>query len=205
MKLNGEDNFVQLPYTMANHDELTIACWTKWAGGDRWQRLWDFGNGTNQYLFFSPSTDSGMRFAIKDNGDEQQVRTTSTLSRTRWTHVAVTIGTNGAVLYIDGEVKAQNESVTIKPSDINPIFNYVGRSQFAADPAYKGNIDDFRIYNYALSAEEIKDLVDTTTGVHAPEKADAEPNEVGYDLSGRRVKPDAKGLVVTKGKKMLVK
>ena len=205
LKLNGEDNFVQLPYTVANHDELTIACWTKWAGGDRWQRLWDFGNGTNQYLFFSPSTDSGMRFAIKDNGDEQQVRTTSTLSRTRWTHVAVTIGANGAVLYIDGEVKAQNESVTIKPSDINPIFNYVGRSQFAADPAYKGNIDDFRIYNYALSAEEIKDLVDTTTGVHAPEMADALPNEVGYDLSGRRVKPDAKGLVVTKGKKVLVK
>ena len=109
------------------------------------------------------------------------------------------------MLYIDGEVKAQNESVTIKPSDINPIFNYVGRSQFAADPAYKGNIDDFRIYNYALSAEEIKDLVDTTTGVHAPEMADALPNEVGYDLSGRRVKPDAKGLVVTKGKKVLVK
>ena len=44
-----------------------------------------------------------------------------------------------------------------------PFLNYIGRSQFDADPLFDGNIDDFFIYNYALSAEEIKALYNGET------------------------------------------
>jgi hypothetical protein len=34
-------------------------------------------------------------------------------------------------------------------------LNYLGRSQFSSDPMFNGYIDDFRVYNYALSDTEI--------------------------------------------------
>jgi hypothetical protein len=33
--------------------------------------------------------------------------------------------------------------------------NFLGRSQFAADPYFAGLIDDFRVYRRALSPEQI--------------------------------------------------
>ena len=55
---------------------------------------------------------------------------------------------------MNGEVKA-TANVTIKPSDFKPNKNYIGKSQFA-DPLFNGLIDEFRVYNRALSADEIK-------------------------------------------------
>jgi hypothetical protein len=36
--------------------------------------------------------------------------------------------------------------------------NWIGRSQYPADPYFNGKIDDFRIYHGALSAAEIAAL-----------------------------------------------
>jgi hypothetical protein len=36
--------------------------------------------------------------------------------------------------------------------------NWIGKSQFGADPNFDGSIDDFRIYDYALSAGEMEAL-----------------------------------------------
>ncbi len=204
--LSGSRNFIQLPYTVANHDEITIACWLYWKGGSNWQRAWDFGTGTSQYLFFSPRSDSGMRFAIKNGGDEQQIRTTSLLSTNKWVHVTVSLGAEGGTLYVDGEAIASNSSINIKPSDIQPIFNYIGRSQFSADPYFKGYVDDFRVYNYALSADEVKAIANHTDGIDDISDRESASiqlqKEIVYDLQGRPVPGrNAKGVVVKKGKK----
>jgi hypothetical protein len=41
-------------------------------------------------------------------------------------------------------------------------LNYIGRSQYP-DPLFSGNIDDFRIYNYVLPADEIQNLMNVTS------------------------------------------
>jgi hypothetical protein len=51
----------------------------------------------------------------------------------------VTIGTSGVTIYIDGVKNASSSSITLRPSDVTPTMNYLGRSQFAADPAF--NVD----------------------------------------------------------------
>ena len=40
----------------------------------------------------------------------------------------------------------------------NIDYAFIGRSQFGEDPYFDGMIDDLRIYNRALSAEEIHDF-----------------------------------------------
>ena len=38
---------------------------------------------------------------------------------------------------------------------VNPVENWVGKSSFAADPGLSAAIDELRVYDHALSAEEI--------------------------------------------------
>ena len=80
---------------------MTIACWVLWSGGEQWQRIWDFGNGTDQYMFLTPRGDNVMRFAIKNGGEEQRLDHTTTLGTRNWRHVAVTIADGVTVLYVE--------------------------------------------------------------------------------------------------------
>ncbi|MBP5380458.1 MAG: RICIN domain-containing protein [Bacteroidaceae bacterium] len=197
-------NYIQLPYSVANHDEITIACWVLWSGGDQWQRIWDFGNGTDQYMFLTPRGDNVMRFAIKNGGEEQRLDHTTTLGTRNWRHVAVTMADGVTTLYLDGEVVATSHSITIKPSDIKPVFNYLGRSQFLTDPSLNGRIDEFRIYNYALNASEIQSLVDYEDAI---EYIHTDKTKIGttYTLSGRRATNRDHGILVRDGKKVVIK
>ena len=155
--LNGTDNFIQLPAAIANLDEISIAVWVYWRGGDIWQRIFDFGNGEQQNLFLTPSSDAGgMRFAINKGAGEQRLNTDA-LIENEWTHLAVVMNANGAGLYVNGKLAEHSSAVTIKPGDFRPVLNYLGRSQFP-DPLFNGRIDDFRIYNYALSVAELAEL-----------------------------------------------
>ena len=110
-----------------------------------------------------------MRFAIK-NGGEEQTLDCAKLPVVQWKHVAVTIGQGRTAIYIDGEEAASTTDITIKPSDIRPAMNFLGRSQFDSDPALTGTIQDVRIYNYALTAEEVKQAMKLE--VESPVKGD---------------------------------
>ena len=147
--------YIQLPYEIASHDEMTFCAWVKCLSTSQWTRIFDFGNGTSQYMFLTANAGNSTRFAIKNGGDEQ-ILDCDRLTAAKWKHVAVTIGQGRTAIYIDGEEAASTTNITIRPSDICPAINYLGRSQFDADPAFTGTIQDVRIYNYALNADEVK-------------------------------------------------
>lgn len=156
--LDGSADYLQLPTAIANRDEMTIALWVRWKGNGNWQRIFDFGNNENQYMFLTTNASNGkMRFAIKNNSEEQ-VMDISKLGTYTWKHITLTLSKDSVVAYIDGEKKASSTDITIRPSDFCPLFNYIGRSQFRGDAMFKGDIDDLHIYNYALSAEEVNAL-----------------------------------------------
>ena len=80
---------------------------------------------------------------------------------TGWHHTAVVIDgtTMTATLYLDGGAVAGTSSVAVLPKDLGVTTqNWIGRSQFTADAFFNGTVDDFRIYNRALSAAEVRYL-----------------------------------------------
>ena len=91
--------------------------------------------------------------------------TAQPLPLNEWLHIAVTAGPDGAYVYINGEVAAQNVNpITVTELEV-PM--YVGCLQreggILEDTAglintFNGQIDDIRVYNYARSQEEIIDL-----------------------------------------------
>jgi len=162
MVFDGVDDYVSLPAAAADSQDITVAAWVLWNGGAANQRVFDFGNNTSQYLFLSPNS-GGLRFAIKNGGDEQQL-TTTTLATGQWVHLAVTLGGSTAKLYVNGALAATNNAITIHPGDFKPQFNYIGKSQWP-DPLFNGMTDGFRIYNYAITPAEITVLMDEVPAV----------------------------------------
>ncbi len=203
ISLSGSDNYIQLPYTIGSHDEMTIACWFRYSGGSSWQRIFDFGNGTDQYMFLTSNSGSGPRFAIKNGGDEETIDAGTSLLNTRWYHFVVTIEDGKACLYMNGELKGTNDHLTIKPSDIRPVLNYIGRSQYAADPLLRGYVADFTVYNYALSEEEVDGLYTGIEDIAASDMASEAGKGVEYNIAGRRATTHDKGVIIRDGKKVL--
>ena len=163
INLDGTEDFVQLPADIASHQEITVATWIYYNGGGQWQRVFDFGNGTDEYMFLTPdSWTGGIQYGIKYNGAEENLYGPS-IATGEWTHVAVTLGADGAALYVNGGLVDSNAGFVLSPNDFKPIQNYIGRSQYP-DPALNASVDDFRVYNYPLSATEIADLAGITVG-----------------------------------------
>jgi fibronectin type 3 domain-containing protein len=169
--LNGSTNYVTLPSGVVNYQDITIATWVYWNGGNQWQRIFDFGTGTSNYMHMTPrSGGNTLRFVIAENGVEQTIET-SQLATGTWVHLAITLNGDTATLYVNGTAAATRTTFTYNPNDIAATLNYIGKSQFSADPLFNGLVDDFRIYNYPLSAAEVAALVDLVpaapTGVAA--------------------------------------
>lgn len=167
---DGSDDYMKLPYHVGDMKQMTFAAWVKGGSTTAWQRIFDFGNGEDEYLFLTPTNGSTMRFEIKKDGVTQGLDATTTLGTGTWKHIAVTIGANEVTIYINGVKNASTTGITLRPSDVAPTLSYLGRSQFAADPAFKGYMSNVRIYNYALSAAEVKALTSTSV---APEDIEA--------------------------------
>ena len=159
LSLDGVSQYALLADPVANAS--TFAGWVKWNGGADWQRIFDFGNGAGTYFFLTPSASTGnLRFAITTNGNgaEQIIEAPGPLPTNSWCHVAVTLDGSTGLLYLDGISVATNTALTIRPWQTLARTNYIGHSQFPADPLFGGKIDSFRIFGRALSAAEIQNI-----------------------------------------------
>lgn len=159
MDLDGAGQYSMLPANLfASTTNCTFAGWVNWDGGAAWQRVFDFGNDTTQYMFLTPGSGGGtLRFAITTNGGgAEQIVETLPLPVGQWRHVAVTLGGAMANLYTNGVLAASGPCVIV-PASFNPALNYLGRSQWP-DPLFNGRLDEFYFYNYALTAAEISRL-----------------------------------------------
>ena len=202
--LNGKESYVKLPSGIINNSQMTIAVWAYVSSITKtWQRVFDFGNGENQYMFFTPNNGSEARFVMKNGGNEE-ILSTSKLSL-GWHYIAVTISNERVALYIDGDLKDYSDAMTIRPLDIKPRLNYIGRSQFSADPLFSGYINDLRIYNYPLTGEDITKLYngEEPTGLKELKEEIKSKDTNIYDISGRKYTTPQKGINIIGGRKVV--
>ncbi len=163
ISLDGANSYVQLPANIAKGSAFTFAAWIYWNGGSNWQRIFDFGNDTSHYLFLTPSSGSGtLRFTINNGSGEQIVERSGALASGSWQHVALTLNGSNAVLYVNGTPAASSASFSIAPSAFSPIRNYLGKSQFPADPLFNGKLDEVEIADFAMTSAQISVLFHST-------------------------------------------
>ncbi|WP_169081754.1 beta-L-arabinofuranosidase domain-containing protein [Paenibacillus sp. PL91] len=160
--------YVQLPNNILNGvTDITVSTWVYMDSSQNYARLFDFGSGTTRYMFVTSTGRNegaeGLTAAITTNGwgSEQHVTKGTDLSTGAWKHVTLVIEGKTGILYEDGVKVAENHDLTLNPSSLgSTTSNFIGKSQFAGDAAFRGKFEDFRIYNKALSAAEITSLLD---------------------------------------------
>lgn len=207
---------ISLDLCVTSPNQLAKYCWA-----------WAFSNGTSQYLaMVNKAGNADWYYEIKDGGASQTNSSTS-LRVNQWHTVTVVQNSSTNTLYIDGEKKA-SASISLKPATFGYqlVGNWLGRSPFSGD-AYLENtyLDNLRIYNTALSAEEVQALADArptslALGDETPVetlRADggiAVPGDDIYDLQGRKVAPAdgasalsrlSRGIYIANGRKWLVR
>ena len=145
----------------------TFEVWVNWTAnnGQMWQRVFDFGvsdmgdgvQGTGDaYLFLAVDN---FRFCYRASADTPEVFVDAPVNfpSPATAHVAAVFddSTNQLRLYLNAALQ-DSVSITGSLSAISDLSNWLGRSQFAADPGFGGNLREFRIYNVALSQAQIQ-------------------------------------------------
>lgn len=152
---------VRLPNGLiAGDNAYTVAAWVKWNGNIAdWSQNYSsiyfsdtFVSAENELNYFM---NMGLTNAQKLYISKPLVGSTSELPVGSWAHVAMTVDPLGeTVLYLNGMEIARVASLTRTTLGTNEHF--LGGNFW--DQNFNGSMDEFRMYNKALTAEQIAEL-----------------------------------------------
>ncbi|MEX8056662.1 family 43 glycosylhydrolase [Microbacterium sp. 16-032] len=171
VRLDGNDDDVKLPNDILKGlDSITVSTDVivrPEQSGNYF--IWGLGNTTDWYgngYLFATGNPARTGIALGNWTTEQKAESTTALERGVWKKLTYTLdaASKTSRMYIDGVQIAENTNTTSLPSMIGggtTTANYLGRSNYTPDKRLAGSLRDFRIYNRALTATEVKGLVKT--------------------------------------------
>ncbi len=159
LSFDGVDDYVEITEAVGKPlKDFTLVTWVKTTYSGERRMIVSAGNDWDYHLDMRPW--GAARVQYYDGANWHSAESTSLINDGRWHHVAGTYGLiNGKLLlriYVDGILEEEKE-VTSYPRDTGPRVR-VGVSQGAPIDFWNGTIDEVRIYNRALSEEEIKQI-----------------------------------------------
>ncbi len=160
MRFDGINDYVELPPGFADFSwGLTLSVWAKPKTNGAWARFVDFANGSpsDNILFARGDTTDSFVLEIYDGGAGGGVWSPAVLELNVWQMLTATVDRYGnVVLYKNGE--RVGVGTTRRPNVVPRGSNYIGRSNWFHDLPYAGSMDDLRLYDYPLTAQEVADL-----------------------------------------------
>jgi glucose/arabinose dehydrogenase/PKD repeat protein len=165
LTFDGVDDWV----TVADADSLdiggplTLEAWVK----PRVQGIWD-----NVLVKEAPASLAYALYATGDAGAPRpnaavgvsELFAPGVLPTGAWTHLAATYDGSAIRIYVDGVLVATQGGVTAPPTTGNPLR--IGGDTIGSDEFFDGSIDEIRIYDRALTADEVG--TDMNTRIGAP-------------------------------------
>lgn len=154
---DGTNDYLQITnYHMSNLVEYSIACWV-YPTSDVDYLFLVRGNGQHQIHL----SGDGLMFRDTKNSSQRIVPWNYTFMANTWTHICCTYKLGEIFLYCNGVQTNHNTLYTHSNSQTNANNTEIriGRQQSSTSDSYfSGKINDFRIYNHALSLKEIKEI-----------------------------------------------
>ncbi len=191
MEFDGTDDYISFEKDLSSLTDFTLEQWIYIDNFKNYARTFDFGSGTSNNMLLAPSNGtSGIpAFEIRASGTKYRQDANSKLTTGCWHHIAVTLSGTTLSIYIDGVLDVQNTSYNANPSMIGATTNnWMGRSQYSADAYFDGKIDETRIWNRALTQEEIRSQYGSLTGneegLYAYWRFDEEGSDYTIDATG---------------------
>jgi uncharacterized protein len=163
LQLSGASEYASIPGLNINSfSGLTIEVWFTLGANPQWSRIFDFGSSQSSYLYLTPNGSSGTPDLelLTPGGSSRDVTDPSALTTGDETFMAITIKSTGSddsavAMYVNGTEVASGD-IANQLSDLAPTTNnWLGQSEFAANPYFNGSIDEFRVFNDAQTAGQI--------------------------------------------------
>jgi hypothetical protein len=160
--MDGGGGYVQLPaQIIGGYSALSFETWVSFGANAAWARLWDFGeqnpdgSGKSSAYFTPHNGANGMQMTMfKPNAGTDAILSTN-LDNVSETQVVGVYTGNYLELYLNGVLASRTSPVSFSPQDLNDTNSFIGKSMFNADPTFTGSVDEFRIYQGALTASQV--------------------------------------------------
>ncbi|HWT92955.1 MAG TPA: LamG-like jellyroll fold domain-containing protein [Solirubrobacteraceae bacterium] len=179
LEFGGDDQVVIPNAAEFDVEQITISAWVRPTTGKKWKailtrRADDYGwDGLAYALFASTDWDNSAPVA---QSQWEPAWGGWPLRLNQWSHVAATHDGTFWRIYVNGVEVGQREAKFLKDSDRPMVIG--GSEDFPAE-GFEGMIDELRVYNRALSVEEIQRDRDTRVG----KPVDGQPQEPAMALS----------------------
>ncbi len=187
--LDGVDGYISLGANTYDQDEITLNIWLNWTTEvdfQWWTRVFDFGTHIDKdppaernVMFITTFTDwdgdgeGQMQWNIHPYfwapGTDSVLLSQTSIIRNRWYMLTMVHHPDYAQLWLDGVLQSEIELPGLHPSDMSDFEDiFIGRANWN-DPLFTGKLDDFTIWDKALTEEEILELYgDFASSVQIP-------------------------------------
>ena len=206
-RFDGVNDYMLVNNRLPDSEQLTISAWIR--------PEYDIVAVIFYYAaFFTPGRDTELAtrpglslyatFTKDDVSSSGTLLVSKVLENRAWSHVAMILGKDGSKIYVNGLPKATSGVVSHNIGyHSNPHIGAANHGLHYED-FFLGDIDDIRIYNRALSADEVKALYDAEKPAEAKQPVFVKKGLVAYypfngnakDESGNGNDGNVKGAVL---------
>jgi hypothetical protein len=158
---SASSQYLQINTFTTGNNGLSFAFWFKSSNNLMWARVFDFGNGMlNNTLLFAPNP---FVFHCYLGSTCYSMPSSPVCNNDVWCFIAITMTYSTSLsgstwtLYVNGSVHSVSTNKPY-PLPVTRTRNYLGKSNWKADPYYRGMLGEFRLYSTALTKTEIEIL-----------------------------------------------
>jgi regulation of enolase protein 1 (concanavalin A-like superfamily) len=164
VKLDGVDDYVQVAHNanLCVTGEVTVSVWvyaerTDGPAASGYQGIVAKGNAPRSYSLYTTAA-GPLHFSTGPSGAYIGTTSSTPLPTKQWVHVAVKVEGGQHKYFINGVAAGVGGAGTVLPGagDTSPVV--IGRTAEGASRSFQGMIDDVRIYDLALTDQQILDL-----------------------------------------------
>jgi hypothetical protein len=161
LEFDGDGDYVDVGKEPAFDikNQITVSAWIKVNAFDKdWQTI--IAKGDRSWRLQRNWNKNTLEFAcsglVVPGNDWGPVYGNTDVNDRRWHHVAGVYDQEKIYIYIDGSLDASTTASGSIRVNEEPV--YIGENSQMPNRFWNGLIDDIRIYNYALTAEEISEI-----------------------------------------------
>lgn len=164
LQLNGEGEYVEIPHheSLTVTKEVTVMAWINIGrhsgpGGVNWQGITAKGNGPRSYSFYTHLPTKCLHLSIGPAGGFGGSTCNTPISLDDWNHVVAQLDNGTHRYYINGEMVKEIGGKADALGNADTASVAVGAAGPGNTRYLLGMIDEVRIWNRALSDEEVNE------------------------------------------------